>query len=354
MDILQTTLERAITETSIPSVSLVVRERGREVFAGTVGRARLDPDQPARAEQPYDLASVTKPFAGGAVAAALVEAGALSPDDPVQRWCPTVDERVRVHHLLDHDAGFPAHVHFADILDGTWGLPATRAAVLKAAAATPLEAAPGARHRYSDVGYLVLCAVLEAAGGDRIDRLLHQLVLAPSGVEGLEWGGWPGAAATERCPVRGAVVQGTVHDLNTAMMGGRSTHAGLFGTARAVAVLAERLMDAALAPEAHSELPGAALAALWVPGGAGTHTGGWDRPTRGGYTSTGAHFPDDARGHLGFTGCSVWVVPTRRTTVALLTNRIHPDDRREDIRAVRPRVHDAVARAVWGVVTPPG
>ena len=65
-----------------------------------------------------------------------------------------------------------------------------------------------------------------------------------------------------------------------------------------------------------------------------------------GYTSTGRYFPDDSLGHLGYTGTSVWVVPSRRTTVAFLTNRIHPKDDLTGIRAARPLVHDAVAQAL--------
>ena len=39
-----------------------------------------------------------------------------------------------------------------------------------------------------------------------------------------------------------------------------------------------------------------------------------------------------------------------RVVVALLTNRVHPRDELDAIRAARPRVHDAVAQALgWRV-----
>ena len=144
--------------------------------------------------------------------------------------------------------------------------------------------------------------------------------------------------------MRGFVVEGTVHDLNAAALGGVSTHAGLFAPARAVAALAERLMLAAMGDLRGRGLPGRALRAQWEVRGPGSHRGGWDTPSRNGYTSTGRFFPDDALGHLGYTGTSVWVVPSRRVTVAFLTNRIHPKDDLAGIRAARPLVHDAVAR----------
>ena len=78
----------------------------------------------------------------------------------------------------------------------------------------------------------------------------------------------------------------------------------------------------------------------------GSHAGGWDTISRGGYTSTGAHFPDDCVGHLGYTGTSLWMSPSEQVVVALLTNRGHPTDELAHIRAARPRLHDAVARFV--------
>jgi serine-type D-Ala-D-Ala carboxypeptidase len=64
----------------------------------------------------------------------------------------------------------------------------------------------------------------------------------------------------------------------------------------------------------------------------------------GGYTSTGAHWPSDGIGHLGYTGTSLWLAPRQRVAVALLTNRVHPVDDKAAIREARPRIHDAVAR----------
>ena len=327
----------------IPSVSLAVRTDAREVLHATVGHARLDPARPAAEDQPYDLASLTKALAGAPVTAALVAAGRVSWEDPVAAVLADVDPRVTVAHLLAHSAGYPAwRPLYAEAKDA-WGLAETRRLLLGVARRTPLESAPGTAHRYSDLGFLVLLDLLETVGEAPFDVLFRERILEPAGIGDLHWG-WPGAAATEACPVRGFVVEGTVHDLNAAALGGVSTHAGLFGPARTVAELAEALMLAALRHPAHAALPGRALRQQWQLTGPGTHRGGWDTVTRDGYTSTGRFFPRDALGHLGYTGTSVWVVPSRRTTIAVLTNRIHPEDDLTGIRAARPAIHDAVAR----------
>ena len=112
----------------------------------------------------------------------------------------------------------------------------------------------------------------------------------------------------------------------------------LIGTALAVAHLARALLRvAALLPDV------AATFATWnATPAVGSHRGGWDTPTPGG--STGDAFPEGAVGHLGYTGTSVWLAPRERVVVVLLTNRVHPVDAKEAIRAARPRIHDAVAR----------
>jgi serine-type D-Ala-D-Ala carboxypeptidase len=328
---------------ALPSLSLCVRAGGAEVFHVTSGLARLAPSRPAAEDQPYDLASVTKPLAAASVAASLVQEGRLALDAPVASHLPDVDPRVTLGHLLDHSAGLPKWNAFYAATRGAWGLRATRDAIVAAARQTPLAHAPGRVHAYTDIGFLVLLDLLETVGGAPLDRLVADRVLGPAGVDDLRWG-WPMAAATERCPVRGALIEGTVHDLNCAAMGGVSAHAGLFGTARAVATLGDRLLQAALHPDGAPGMPGRTLARLWSRRGVGTHTGGWDTVTRGGYTSTGAHFPDDAVGHLGYTGTSLWIAPSRGVVVAMLTNRIHEVDDLAGIRAARPLAHDAVAR----------
>jgi CubicO group peptidase (beta-lactamase class C family) len=51
-------------------------------------------------------------------------------------------------------------------------------------------------------------------------------------------------------------------------------------------------------------------------------------------------------GHLGYTGTSIWVDPSRGVHVVLLTNRIAYGRTNDAIRALRPRLHDAVFAAL--------
>lgn len=343
------TLSKSIQELAahhrISSLSVNVRVDGREVFHLSHGLARRSPPRPALDDQPYDLASLTKALAGSIVTASMIDEGLLRDETPVSALLPEVDPRITLRHLLDHSSGLPKWNNFYEGARTAWGVASTRAGILTRACQTPIQAPPGTRHVYTDIGFLVLLRLLEHVGGEPFDRLFAQRVLKPAGLTDLRWG-WPMAAATEACPVRGTLIEGTVHDLNCAALGGISTHAGLFAPARAVSALAQALLDAALHPPSHPALPGSVLGRWWRERGPGSHTGGWDTVSRGSYTSTGHHVPDDAVGHLGYTGTSVWIVPSKRTILTLLTNRIHPRDELAGIRAARPAIHDAIAQTL--------
>jgi CubicO group peptidase (beta-lactamase class C family) len=330
-------MDELVRERHLPSVSVAVRVEGRLVLHHTAGLARLQPARPAVPDQPYDLASLTKPLAGALAAAALVERGRLSLDAPLTRWWPELDGRMRVEHLLQHTSGLPAWAPLHErVPREMWGTTPGRQRLLQQARAVPLQGEPGRDYLYSDLGFLVLLELVEQVADQRLDDQL-----APWLGEDLRWG-WPGAAATEDRPDRGGVIEGVVHDPLAFAMGGVSSHAGLFGTALSVSALAEQVLDAWAGRT--SPLPAAGLRALQAAGGAGEHVGGWTVPTPGG--SSGRHWPRGGRGHLGYTGTSVWTAPAQRVVVALLTNRLHPRDDLTAIRAARPRVHDAVAAAL--------
>jgi CubicO group peptidase (beta-lactamase class C family) len=68
---------------------------------------------------------------------------------------------------------------------------------------------------------------------------------------------------------------------------------------------------------------------------------GWDTKSEE-KSSAGNLFDITSFGHLGFTGTSVWVDPTRELFVVFLTNRIYPTRENKKLYKVRPALHDAV------------
>jgi serine-type D-Ala-D-Ala carboxypeptidase len=154
-------------------------------------------------------------------------------------------------------------------------------------------------------------------------------------------------AATEYCPWRGRILRGEVHDENAYILDGWSGHAGLFGTASDVYLLARHLAGHYRADRDDWIRPGTAQHFLSRGSSRcpGTFVLGWDTPTEG-FSSSGRYFSRNTVGHLGFTGTSLWMDLERDVTVVLLTNRVHPTRTNEKIRNFRPVIHDAVMRAI--------
>jgi CubicO group peptidase (beta-lactamase class C family) len=67
---------------------------------------------------------------------------------------------------------------------------------------------------------------------------------------------------------------------------------------------------------------------------------GWDTPSQP--SSSGQWFSPESFGHLGFTGTSIWIDPTRDLEVIFLSNRVHPTRDNQAIKAFRPKLHDAI------------
>ncbi len=219
--------------------------------------------------------------------------------------------------------------------------------------AMPLEALPGSRAEYSDLGFITLGAVLEAAGDAPLEELYRRLVQRPFGLAETDYAPagapkpWPPGtpvAATELSTWRGGVIEGEVHDDTAWAMGGVAGHAGLFGTARDVHRFAAQWL--ALHEGASGPIPRRLVAETFRRQGAPgtTRTLGWDTPSPGA-SSAGTRLAPDSIGHLGYSGTSMWIDPRRRLVAVLLTNRVHPTRENTRIRAFRPRFHDLVAAA---------
>jgi CubicO group peptidase (beta-lactamase class C family) len=149
--------------------------------------------------------------------------------------------------------------------------------------------------------------------------------------------------------VRGVVV-GEVHDENCHAGGGISGHAGLFATADELAVFARAVNAAATGTAIGGFEPAVVQAFLTRSAAPGTTWRlGWDSPSPlPARSQAGDLWPRSGVGHLGFTGCALWLDPPRGRYAVLLTNRVHLSRDPAGILALRRRVMDAVVRTLDG------
>ena len=254
---------------------------------------------------------------------------------------------VTVRLLLAHASGLPAWKPLHEMAAGSAGVD-RREAIVEICRTIALERAPGSRSVYSDLGFILLGDAVERAAGERLDaqwdRLKRQFSLGAS----LTFHPDPAACAPTENGLRGVV-----HDDNARAMGGVAGHAGLFGDARGVSSVVAALVRAAWVPGKRRDRTTIAapetVRRFFHPSGIPDSTWclGWDRPSVGA-SSAGTRWPRDGVGHLGFTGCSIWIDPPRARWVILLSNRVNPTRENNAIRDFRPALHDAIVVALDG------
>jgi CubicO group peptidase (beta-lactamase class C family) len=342
-------LDSSVAQHAFPGGVVAVGRRDTVLFLRAFGRLDYEGGAPVTVRTAYDLASLTKVVGLTTAAMILVDEGKLDLDAPVTRYVPAFaggGDSVTVRHLLTHSSGLPAWKPFFQQVR-------SRKQMFALVNAEPLEAAPGARMAYSDLGAMLLTQVVESLAGQRLDRFLDTRYLPPKR--------WLARLAPTEIDTtwRHRLVRGEVHDENAASMGGVSGHAGLFSTATDLARFVQFLMRGGQADERTSapghrrtgapapQLVKAATIALFTRvdrPGFSSRALGWDTPSEN--SSAGSRLSARAFGHTGFTGTSIWVDPEQDLFVILLTNRVNPTRENNAIRDVRRQVAELAVAAV--------
>ncbi len=345
---------QALAEGVFPGAVMLVQYGARHRWQAAWGVADLATGEAVREDTCFDLASLTKPLCTALAVAHLIQSGRLSLEDRlgdvVEVFRSSDKAGIRIRQLLCHQSGFPAWRPYFEIL--RLKPPAVRCRSLQQMLADePLAFRPGERTLYSDLDFMALHIVVETRGGERLDRYAARKLYRPMGLRDLFFtdAALPplprSFAATAECPWRGRVVKGHVHDDNAFALGGVAGHAGLFGTAAAVADLLDALLACVKRPQARQTLDAALLERFFQRQPPSEWALGFDTPAAEG-SSSGHYFSADTIGHLGFTGTSFWMDLEREVFVVLLTNRIHPSPAREGIKAFRPMIHDRIMEAL--------
>jgi CubicO group peptidase (beta-lactamase class C family) len=302
---------------------------------------------PTRRDTVYDLASVTKMFTAVAVLQ-QVEAGRLDLDAPVASYLPAFarhgKDAVTVRHLLTHTGGLPDWRPL-------YARHATPRQRFAAALGVKPEAPPGRTYEYSDLGMITLGLLVERVTGRGLDEVIADGITRPLGLHDTMF--TPPAslrgrvAATEHQALLGrGMVWGQVHDENAWSLGGVAGSAGLFSTAKDLAVLAQTLLNGGRYGRTRI-LRTSTVRAMLRNHNAGlrgdAHGLGFELDQRGymGPLASPVTF-----GHTGYTGTSLVVDPAADAFVVLLTNGVHPTRSWGSVDEARRAVARVLARSL--------
>lgn len=343
-------VKTAIEEAVAPGVAIAVGRNGRIAYMKGYGYIDWNrPGSPAvDTNTLYDLASLTKVIATTTLAMILEEGGQLDLNRTVVSYLPEFNSpekaQITVRQLLTHSGGLEAGANI-------YGTARGREQYLFQINARPLEYTPGTNMIYSDWDMILVQLVMERITGKTLDVLAAEKIFRPLGMIDTQF--QPSftlrsrIAPTQTDDARGGLLWGTVHDENAWAIGGVAGHAGLFSSAKDLALFSMMILNGGEGANGVRIVKPATIA-RWTArqGKESTRALGWDSPEGG--SSAGQFFSPWSFGHTGFTGTSIWIDPEKDLFVVVLTNRVNPT--RSNTRHVQLRrdVADMVQQSVLG------
>ncbi len=317
----------------MPGAVVQIGHAGKIVFRQAFGSRKLPgepgldgsptPAEPMTEDTIFDLASLTKSLATATAVLQLAERGKVAIDEPLQNYLPEFNPandprraQVTVRMLLTHTSGIAGDLS----LDGPWGLQqADKAEGIRRALNARLDFAPGQLFHYSDIGFILLGAMIEKITGEPEDVYAQRNVFEPLDmtdtrylpaatacgpyrVIGTALSFDPSTPQAVDCPADtwstdvlarvaptardedtpginpniGRPLRGTVHDPTARRMGGVAGSAGVFSTVRDLGLFAQALLDRLAGRPSEFPLTQASVELMTTPQQPGHHSGQLD------------------------------------------------------------------------------
>ncbi len=188
------------------------------------------------------------------------------------------------------------------------------------------------KKNYSDLSYYILKEYLETSSNSSLDVLVDKKIFKPLGLIFTTYNPKNKYSKDLIVPseidnyFRYSVLQGDVHDMGAAMLGGVGGHAGVFSNAYEVAVIMQMFLqkgvynDIELFPSHTFDLFNICYYCK-----NGNRLGvGFDKPQIEGNGSTCGCVSKQSFGHSGFTGTYAWADPEKEIVFVFLSNRTFP------------------------------
>jgi beta-N-acetylhexosaminidase len=375
-------IQELIRKGAAPGCQVLVARHNTVVWYKAYGYFTYDSTRQVTTDDLYDLASVTKIAATTVSAMQLAGEGRLCIDSTMGWYVPelrrTNKKSLTVREILAHHAGLQAWIPFyKNTLEN--GLPDAHLyhRVADADSEVPVAAGmfmdnryvdtiwntifqselrPDKKYKYSDLGLYLTARSINNITGKPLDAYARDHFYRPLGLGTMTFNPWA-KGWTARCApteedryFRQQRLQGYVHDMGAAMLGGVSGHAGLFSNANDLAKLFQLFLNGGssfgrqyLKPEVlkgwTTRYPGSTRRGI-----------GFDmkeldpRETQ----NMSPLASSNTFGHTGFTGICAWVDPDTDLIFIFLSNRTYPtmDNNLLINGNYRPRLQELVYRSV--------
>ncbi len=184
---LDTQLRAIVHRYNLPSVAVAVEVPGKGRYTFVDGFANLQTRLPRTLDQPFRIASVTKPFAATAMLI-LVARGLLHKNDAIAKWYPSFPNAtlITIDDLLRMRSGIPAP-NDDEVLAKVYDAPLAPAPSLEAELASYAKLKsefkpPNTLGAYTDFNYDILAGIAQRVTRKDIGTLMTESVIAPLGL----------------------------------------------------------------------------------------------------------------------------------------------------------------------------
>ena len=348
-------VKEGIAAYSAPSAVILVAKDGKVIFNKAYGTHTYGGTNPAKLDDIYDLASVTKVTATTPSIMRLYDRQIIGLETPISKYVATTrnipDKRdIKIKEALLHEAGYYAYIKFFELLKpGEMSTDSSAAHPVKVADGyflranyfedvmwpETLKSSGGTRGKfvYSDVSMYMLKEVVEQVTHRRLNEYVLNEFYLPLGMQATGFLPRNRFDKSRIVPTtendnwfRNMLVQGFVNDPGAAMAGGVEGHAGLFSTANDLAIYYQMLLNKGT--YGGEKFFNASTVDLFTSRQSLVSPRGYGfaRITEA-EEKAGKGYPSQlAYGHSGYTGTYVWVDPKYNLVYICLTNRVYPDD----------------------------
>jgi beta-N-acetylhexosaminidase len=362
-----------------PGLTVLVAKEGRVVWDKSYGYFKYDKKTSVNTKNIYDLASVSKVASTTLALMKLYDDSLYNTNQRVEDILPetrgSVAGPIVLQDLLTHQAGLIAWIPFykqtlnsdgtlnplyynqskipgftTQVADNIYMRDDYRDSIWQQIIHTPLKEKN--KYVYSDLTMYIARRIIEKLSGNTLDQYVEANFYGPLHMDHTCYNPLQRYPKSSIVPTendnyfRFQTVQGYVHDMGAAMMGGVEGHAGLFSNSHDLAVLFQMLLNDGYYGGKQYIQPETVELFTKKQSNISRRGLGWDKaetnPSKGNPCSSYAS--DKTFGHQGFTGICVWADPEYDLLFIFLSNRVQPaaDPNKLSSENIRNKMMDVV------------
>jgi len=381
LELIDSIMNFAIEDKATPGGQILAAKDGKIFYNKAFGNFDYETGQAVDLNSIYDVASITKVAATTLSVMKLWEENKLDLRLTIGHYLPEFDTTdigpLTLESVMIHQSGLPGWIPFylqtnktdtiydkwyqtrpneqfcVQVAENMYMCADSTGVIWNSIRESTVNEDP--KYRYSDIGFYLMKSIVERVSKKPLDLYVSETFYQPLGISNttfLPLNKFPVAriVPTENDSYfRNQRIQGHVHDMGAAMLGGVSGHAGLFSTTNDLAVILQMLLNKGTYNDVQFFKP-ATVNYFTSAKIAGNRRGlGFDKPVieKNNSGPSSDLCSNETFGHQGFTGCVMWADPVYNIIYVFLSNRTYPTMQNNKLISlnVRTNIQDLIYKA---------